>query len=90
MEFPEIKICKPALMTSPVIKPTLLISLKINIYIFMCMGVLPRCMSVYHLRAVSIEGWSKLGLELQTVRSCHMGAENEIRVFVIAESSLLL
>lgn len=32
----------------------------------MCMGVLPRCMCVYHLRAVSIEGWSKLGLELQT------------------------
>lgn len=53
-------------MTSPAIKPTLLISLKINIYIFMCMGVLPRCMFVYHLRAVSIKGWSKLGLELQT------------------------
>lgn len=56
----------------------------------MCMGVLPRCMFVYHLRAVSIEGWSKLGLALQTVRSCHMGAENEIRVFLLAESFLLL
>lgn len=31
----------------------------------MFMGVLPRCMPVNHLRAVSIEGWSQLGVELQ-------------------------
>lgn len=74
MEFLEIKICKPALMTSPAIKPTHLISL--NIYIFMCMGVLPRCMSVYHLCAVSIEGWRKLGLELQLGAIWVLGMES--------------
>lgn len=49
--------------------------LKKKIYYFACMDVLPACMSMYHMYAVSLEDRrvsDPLGLEIQTVVSCHV------------------
>lgn len=43
---------------------------------FMCIGVLPACISVHHMCAVLVEsrGSDPLDLELQTLVSSHVGA----------------